>query len=142
VKRRSNAPGAWGRRVIRPDQRVLIYALSDAGTPDVVRYVGQTAYPMDRFRAHVAATGTRYWKIDTPVRQWLASERPHVFMSCLEFCPAKCGDDRELHWMVEFRRAGMADLNVMSRAVCLAFDVPYLRDNHPYHKRPRRRRAA
>jgi hypothetical protein len=127
----------------QPNERVVIYALADANTPDVVRYVGQTANPMQRFRGHVAATGLRYTTIEPPVRRWLGTERPQVFMSCLEFCTAREAEERELHWMVEFRKAGMADLNVMSKAICTAFDVPHI-PNHSSYRRPRQggRRSA
>jgi len=90
---------------------VAIYALVDPIAPTEVRYIGLSATPFHRYRAHVKSMA---W-----AKELVAQGRMPV-MLLVEWTPhPDIARLREAHWIGHFRAMGMADLNVSLAGVTM-----------------------
>lgn len=90
-----------------PVDQPTVYALVDLREPERVRYVGQTALPLMRHRAHCFGG-------QSGVGRWVLALRAagHFPAMCLlEECPRKDLLAREKFWIRHYRDLGQADLN-------------------------------
>ena len=86
----------------------VIYALVDPADPELVRYVGRTSDPVNRYRTHCTAGS------DAVVR-WvraLAADGRSPVMLLIERCAAATVHSREKHWINHYYQRFQADLNV------------------------------
>jgi hypothetical protein len=97
----------------------VVYGLVDPKHPEIIRYVGRTVTPQERYMAHcIRPSGARIgaWVADL-MRRGREPAMVEIERSKTPQAPQKAGgaSPRERYWITELRKIGQADLNTVPK---------------------------
>ena len=98
----------------RIHRKVYIYFLVEHFGDNVVRYVGKSIDPQDRYSKYASLSGLRQ-ESHLPVHRWILKNRAsgnHPIMRVVECVPETDWESRERYWISHFREEGYRLLNL------------------------------